>query len=226
MAEANQVFGYLINGKPASTDDPTPTSAQILADAGYEPADDYLLIQRTRFGSRVVSSDDVLSVGDGHAEFFAFEGGEAFEFTVNEHSVFWGEQTISVDQIRHLANVAEDDDLVWVRDEAGSAVLKSGGVFELGEQGIEHLRTHKRPPPPPLYVFFVDGVEYKTEHEHLTGAQITAMIPGWNPANSLVLEGEGSEPDEVIHPATVVEFKGRAAPAHFAIVPPATFGGV
>ncbi|WP_321968087.1 multiubiquitin domain-containing protein [Burkholderia cepacia] len=223
MAEANQDFKYLINGKPASTDDPTPTSAQILADAGYEPADDYVLIQRSKFGSRVVASDDVLNVGDGHAEFFAFEGGEAFEFTVNEHSVFWGEQTIRVDQIRSLANVSEDNDLVWIRDEAGNEVLKSGDVFQLGKRGIEHLRTHKRPPPS-LYVFFVDGVEYKTEHERLTGAQITAMIPGWDPANSLVLEGEGSEPDEVIHPATVVEFKGRATPAHFAIVPPATFG--
>ncbi|HDR9486426.1 TPA: multiubiquitin domain-containing protein [Burkholderia aenigmatica] len=223
MAEANQDFKYLINGKSATVNDPTPTSAQILADAGYEPADDYLLIQRTKFGSRVVASDDVLNVGDGHAEFFAFEGGEAFEFTVNEHSVFWGEQTIRVDQIRSLANVSEDNDLVWIRDEAGNEVLKSSDVFQLGKQGIEHLRTHKRPPPS-LYIFFVDGVEYKTEHERLTGAQITAMIPGWDPTNSLVLEGEGSEPDEVIHPATVVEFKGRATPAHFAIVPPATFG--
>jgi hypothetical protein len=40
----------------------------------------------------------------------------------------------------------------------------------------------------------------------------------------LVLEGEGSNPDEAIHPTIVVNFKERETTAHFSIVPPATFG--
>jgi hypothetical protein len=226
MAEADQKFQYLINDQQASTDDPTPTSEQILADAGFEPADDYLLIQRTKHGSKVVSTDDVLSAASGIAEFFAFEGGEAFELTVNEHSVFWGEKKVAIGRIRFLANVPDDESLIWERDGGANETLPAEGDFELGSHGIEHLRTHKKPVAPTVYEYFVDGIRYTTEHASLTGAQITASVPGWNPANSLVLEGEGSEPDEVIHPTTVVEFKERATPAHFASVPPATFGSV
>ncbi|MGY6126059.1 hypothetical protein ACW9YV_11330 [Paraburkholderia strydomiana] len=226
MAEADQKFKYLINGQAASTDDPTPTSEQILADAGFEPADDYLLIQRTRHGSKVVSNDDVLSAASGIPEFFAFDGGQVYALTVNEHSVFWGEKKIPIERIRHLANVPEDEDLIWERDGDANQTLPATGNFEISGEGIEHLRTHKKPVAPTVYEYFVDGIRYETDHASLTGAQITASVPGWNPANSLVLEGEGSAPDEVIHATTVVEFKGRKSPAQFASVPPATFGSV
>lgn len=222
--DANTLSPYLINGRQAQTSDRSPTSAQVLADAGFEPADDYVLIQRTPHGSKVIASDDVLDLDNGKAEFFAFEGGLVFELTVNEHSIFWGAPNISVSQIRRLANVPDEDELIWVREDATNEVLSPESSFDLGARGVEHLRTHKRPSEPTVYRYFVNGVEYTTEHERLTGAQITAKIPNWNPANSLVLESEGSGPDEVIHPTTVVELKGRAMPAHFAIVPPATFG--
>ncbi len=54
------------------------------------------------------------------------------------------------------------------------------------------------PPVPPLRLFRRHRRVQDPEHESLTGAQITAKVPGWNPENTLVLEGEGSDPDEVI----------------------------
>jgi hypothetical protein len=224
MSDTHLQFSYTINNLPATTKDRTPTSAQILADAGFEPADDYLLIQRTPHGSRVVASDDILEIDGAGAEFFAFEGGSAFEFTVNGHSLFWGEETIDVTRIRTIGHVPNDHDLVWMRDQDQNEVLHDGTLFNLKQHGIEHLRTHKRAASPPVYKYFVSGVEYTTQHETLTGAQIVAMIPDWNPANSLVLEGAGSDPDEVIHPSTIVDLKGRDVAAQFAVVPPATFG--
>jgi hypothetical protein len=217
-------FAYLINGKTAHTSDPTPTSLQLLADAAYEPAEDYVLIQRTQHGTKVVQSDEGLDLQDGTPEFFAFDGGVALELTVNTHAVWWGASQIEIADIRRLANVPEEDDLIWVRDESTNEVLPREGRFEIGGRGVEHLHTHKRPTPPVVYHYFVAGVEYTTEHESLTGAQIISNVPNWNPQNSLVLESDGAAPDEVIHPTTVVEFKGRTTPAHFAIVPPATFG--
>ena len=196
---AKQGYPYQINGKTASTDDQTPTSAQVLADAGFEPAEDFVLIKRTEHGTSVVSSDDVLDLTVSK-EFFAFEAGAIFELTVNEHSIYWGSSKIDIKEIRRLGNVSNDDDLIWIRIDEENEVLALHGHF------------------------FVDTVEYSTEKQELTGAQIMAKIPDWNPANSLVLEGDEAEPDEVIHPTTVVVFKGRETPAHFAIVPPATFG--
>ena len=89
--EAHKDFPYTVNGHSASTQDPTPTGNQLLSDAGFEPADDYILIQRTAHGTKVISSDDVVHIEDGAREFFAFGAGEAFVLTVNEHSLYWGE---------------------------------------------------------------------------------------------------------------------------------------
>jgi len=225
MSDATREFLYRINGKQATTDDGTPESAKLLTDAGFEPADDYLLIQRTPHGSRVITSDDVLDLSGGDAEFYAFESGTAFEFTVNEHTVFWGADKIRCREAKHLAHIPTADDLVWIRDESTNMVLGDEDFLELKAAGVEHFRSHKRPTGPVVYKYFVNGTEYTTELPEVTGAQVTARIPGWNPANSLVLESDGSAPDEVVHPNTVVVLKGRTNPAHFTIVPPATFGG-
>ncbi|MBN3804146.1 hypothetical protein GXB81_13965 [Paraburkholderia sp. Ac-20336] len=219
-------FAFLINGKDAYTTDRTPESLRLLSDAGYEPADDYVLIQRTAHGSRVLSTDDEIDLETQRTEFYAFPSGVTYEVMVNTHSVWWGEPSIDLSEIRRLANVAEDEDLFWIRDEEGNEKLPLNGAFPLESARVEHLRTHKREAPPTVYMYFVEGVEYTTEHASLTGAQITARVPDWNPANSLVLESEDSSQDELIHPTTVVEFKGRPTPAQFAIVPPATFGRV
>jgi hypothetical protein len=222
--ESKQDYPYTINGRPAVTAHRTPTQTQVLTDAGFEPADDFILIQRTPHGTRVVSTDDVLELGDGSIEFFAFESGASYQLTLNEHSIWWGADKIEIGEIRTLGNVPDEDDIIWEREDGSSEELPTQGKFSLRGKGVEHLKTRKRPPKPTVYRYFVDNVEYTTEHESLTGAQITAKIPGWNPANSLVLEGHGSEQDEVIRPTTTVVFKGRETPAHFIIVPPATFG--
>ncbi|MDQ7995273.1 MAG: hypothetical protein AAGC76_05400 [Luteibacter sp.] len=217
-------FKYLINGAEASIADASPTPAQILSEAGFEPADDFTLIQRTPHGTDVTSSDDTFDLSAGVKEFFAFPQGQAYELRINTHSIFWGEPSIPIPTLRDLGRVAESDDLIWVR-ETENVTLKRQGAFEVGHSGIEHLRTHHHVPPAETFEYFVETTKYTTDQPQLTGAQITAQISGWNPENSLVLEGEGEGADEVVHPTTVVVFAGRAHPAHFAVVPPATFGG-
>jgi hypothetical protein len=73
------------------------------------------------------------------------------------------------------------------------------------------------------YHYFVDGKEYKTEDSALTGAQIKARIPDFNPSYQLVLEGRGGQPDKVIGDNDSVDLNVHP-PCHFYTVPPATFG--
>lgn len=224
MSESKTLYPFRINDSLANTDDQTPESAKLLTDAGFEPPDDYLLIQRTQHGSRVVTTDETLDLTGGNQEFYAFQGGEAYEFTVNEHSVFWGASNISCEKAKYLSHVPADEELIWMRDGVENVILSADGSLELRPAGIEHLRSHKHPVQPTQYKYFVNGIEYTTELEEITGTQITSRVAGWNPADSLVLEAEGSAPDTVIHATTVVRLKGRTSPAHFTIVPPATFG--
>lgn len=223
----NQItqYTFIINGRGAHLNDPTPTPHQLLVEAGYEPAEDYVLIALAEHGTKVLSADETLDLQGAQAEFFAFEGGATFEATVNSHSVWWGAEKIDITTLRRLGRVKEDEDLVWVNIEGQNEVLPLHGEFALSGKGIEHLKTKARPQPVE-YHFFVDGTKYTTTQPELTGAQIMAMIADWNPENSLVLESEGNDPDEVIRPTTVVSFKDRHGVAHFSVVPPATFGAV
>jgi hypothetical protein len=219
-----KTFSYTINGKGATIADATPLPAQLLADAGFEPAEDFVLIMRTAHGTKVLSSDDVLELQDGQAEFFAFQGGYTFQVTVNGHSFWWGSEKVDIATLRRVANVPDDFDLIFQLADKPDQVLARQGDLDLSGSGIEHLKTRKHAEKPRVYHFFVDGVKFSTENSELTGAQIMAMIPSWDPANSLVLESHGNDPDEVIRPTTVVNFSDRHGEAHFSTVPPATFG--
>jgi hypothetical protein len=73
------------------------------------------------------------------------------------------------------------------------------------------------------YEYFVDGKEYKTKDSALTGAQIKARIPDFNPTYQLVEEGRGGHPDKVIPDNETVDLNVHPS-LHFYTVPPATFG--
>jgi hypothetical protein len=217
-------YSYIINGRSAGLNDPTPTPRQLLVSAGFEPAEDYALIALAGHGTKVLSADDVIDLREKDAEFFAFLGGALFQATINDHSIWWGKDSIDIATLRRIGRVNETDNLVWVRPEGQNEVLPQHGDFVLRLNGIEHLKTVARSEHEAEYHFFIDSQKYSTKAPELTGAQIMAMIDNWNPENSLVLESEGNDPDEVIRPTSVVSFKDRHGVAHFSIVPPATFG--
>ncbi len=72
--------------------------------------------------------------------------------------------------------------------------------------------------------YFVDGVKYETDLDTITGAQIKAKIPNFNPSYALVLEGHGDQPNQQISDSTSITFSQYHGVLHFQTVPPATFG--
>lgn len=83
----------------------------------------------------------------------------------------------------------------------------------------EHEHGHKK-----MYIFFVDNKKYETTKSTLTGAEIKAMIPDFDPSYSLYLEGPGDDPDELIQDSTSVSLDTEKGPRRFYTVPPANFG--
>jgi hypothetical protein len=73
------------------------------------------------------------------------------------------------------------------------------------------------------YEYFVDGKLYKSMDAALTGAQIKARVPDFDPSYQLVLEGRGGQPDKVITDNDSVDLNVHP-PCAFYTVPPATFG--
>ena len=78
---------------------------------------------------------------------------------------------------------------------------------------------------PTDYFFFVDNVKYDSDLPALTGAQIKAKVPNWDPAYGLLLEGHGKEPDRLISDTETVSLEKDRGPRRFTRVPPASFGG-
>ena len=74
------------------------------------------------------------------------------------------------------------------------------------------------------FFFFVGSDKYESDLPELTGAQIKAKIPNWNPADTLSLEGQGKDPDQLITDTDVVSLKKEHGPRRFTIVPSANFG--
>jgi len=89
---------------------------------------------------------------------------------------------------------------------------------ETDKSSHEHAEHHKKE-----YEYFVNGKKYETKDSALTGAQIKARIPDFNPAYQLVEEGRSGQPDKVIGDNDSVDLNVHP-PCQFYTVPPATFG--
>jgi len=73
--------------------------------------------------------------------------------------------------------------------------------------------------------YFVDGAKYDTDEDSLTGAQIKARLPNFNPAYQLYMENPGDAPDTLVSDSEAISLdpKGHGV-RKFYTVPPATFG--
>ncbi len=87
---------------------------------------------------------------------------------------------------------------------------------------MEDKREHDHPPHE--YSYFVDNVKYESSLPELTGAQIKAKVPNWDPTYNLMLEGHGNDPDRIIGDSDTVSLKSDHGPRRFFRVPPANFG--
>ena len=124
--------------------DPEPTGRQILSEAGFDPAGDYVLIQRLRRATRSVSLDELVELRHDSAEaFVAFETDRLYTFTVDERGYEWGAATIAGVVLRELAEVPADEVLVLQR-EGEDRELDQADQLTLSDAGTEHLRTGKR----------------------------------------------------------------------------------
>lgn len=77
---------------------------------------------------------------------------------------------------------------------------------------------------PKKFHFFVDSKKYETDQASLTGAEIKAMIPDFNPTYQLYLEASGPEPDQPVSDAEAISLEPEHGVKKFYTVPPATFG--
>ena len=121
-----------------------------------------------------------------------------------------------------------------VGDERRIAVDLGAIQAGLGDAGFVPPVVEPAPPAPPMppppvnapttFHFFVDGKAYDTDQARMTGLQIKAKVPDWDPSHDLSLEGVGAAADRIIPDGESIDFAATTAPLHFGSVPRASFG--
>jgi hypothetical protein len=163
----------VVNGRSISITNAKPTGSEILAEAGFEPVDEHVLIEREKIGSRLISLDQRIEIHGGGevARFYAFRTGEVFTFTVNDHGFQWGKKIITETEIREIARVAEEDVLVLDRGNDEPQILQASDKVELCSTGTEHLRTERR-----LVKVFIDNVEKEIPRGFYTTEELISIL--------------------------------------------------
>ncbi len=161
-----------VNGHSVVLTDTEPTGSQILAEAGFEPVDEHVLIEKVKIGSRLVSLDERVDLKTiDTARFYAFRTGEVFTFTVNEHGYQWGRPSITEPELRAFAGVPDEDVLVQEEGDGEPRILNPADRVELGASGTEHLKTEKR-----LVTVFVDNVEKRIPRGTYTTEELLVVL--------------------------------------------------
>ena len=212
-----------VDFQPLTLDDPVPLGRQILEKRGLRPAEAFSLFNILPDGDfEDIRPDEKIDLrAKGAERFIAFSTDRTFRATLNGRSLTWGVAAIPEHALRVLSGISHDE-AVFLEVRGGTdRLIPEGGSADLGGSGTESFITA---PKPKLYVFFVNGVRYESKEHSLTGLQIKARVPNWDPTHDLVLEGHGHDPDRVIADDESVELDVKHGPRHFSSVPKANFG--
>lgn len=134
-----------INGVDYEVNDDLLSGREIRTTASLDPASAYVLIELRERGTVSIGLDEKVAVPKGGlVSFRAFEGDRAYAFTLDERGYEWGAASIEEAELRTLAGLEEDEDIVLdrERDEA----IPRGGVIALGPKGVEALYSRKAEP--------------------------------------------------------------------------------
>ena len=121
--------------------EPVLEGRRILDEAGFRPAEGYVLIQLLLPGTRSVGLDESIDLREKGSEVFrTFKSDRIFRFTIDDRGYEWGVAKITEPELRRIAVVDSNGMLVLERD--GKAIeLAADDIIELGETGTERLRV-------------------------------------------------------------------------------------
>lgn len=212
-----------VDYRPLILDDPVPLGRQILKIAGINDIDGHSLFVITSEGDfEDVRADEEINLRDRAAyRFVAFSTDPLYRVKLNEARIVWCRSSIPESVLRALAGIGEAEAVFLEVRGGNDKLIEPGTEVDLTAPGVEKFITA---PYKVAYTFFVDGKPYETDKKKLTGAQIKAMVPDWDPQHDLSLEGEGDDPDRIIADDEAVSLNPKHGVRRFSSVPKASFG--
>jgi len=126
--------------------DPKPTGRQILELFDRVPAEEHVLFYMPRKGKLdAIDLDETLDLRErGPERFFAFRTDRVLNFVANGQRYAWGTTAISVELVRLLARIPDDETLFLERTETPDRELHDGDVVQLGDSELERMTSKKK----------------------------------------------------------------------------------
>lgn len=169
---SDRTYTATVNRRVANFSEPVPEGRKILSAAGFEPADDHVLIQLLRHGTRSIGLDESVDLRkQGHEAFEAFHSDRIYRFTIDERGYDWGTGRIKENQLREIAAVPEDEVLFLEHHDEEGRDLGPDDELILTDDDTQHLRTTKR-----FVTITLDGVEKKIERGVYTTEELIKLL--------------------------------------------------
>lgn len=158
-------FTVVVDGKAYPFNDDEVEGREILEKSHHNPASDFALILIEDRSTRSIGLNEKVDLNNyDNPTFLTFEGGELYQFTVDERGYEWGAEMISVADIRRYTQIGDDYELFL--DKAHDEPIPDGGLLSLSSKGVEHVFSRKRKPKP--FTIIVN-----TRPKEVYGAEIT-----------------------------------------------------
>ena len=170
--------------RPIVIANPVPLGRQVLAAAGFEPVEEFLLFAILPSGDfEDVRLDETFDLrGRGAERFVAFRTDRDFRLTLNRHELRWGKPAIIGEALYILANVP-DGEAIFVRVRGGhDRIVERNDSINLAEAGVEEFFTGPRPPV--TYKIIVNSRERDVPDPEVTFEQVVQIaFPGEHDPN-------------------------------------------
>ena len=140
MVGSDRKFVVSVDDVQLQLADPVLDGRRILDEAGFRPAEDYVLIQLLLPGTRSVGLDESVDLRQKGSEAFrAFKSDRIFRFTIDDRGYEWGVAKITEPELRRIA-VADDDGTLVLECDGKAIELAADDIVELEKTGTERLR--------------------------------------------------------------------------------------
>ena len=135
-------FRFRVNGVEYHSDDGDLSGREVRSRAGFDPASEHVLISLGDRGATSVGLDErVMLDNDVHPDFRVFASDRVFSFTLDERGYEWGDAHIGEAELRLIAGV--DHDLDIVLGGGDGATVDRGSSIRLDRPGTEGLLTRQ-----------------------------------------------------------------------------------
>ena len=149
-----ETFQYELDGQTVVVNDDIIVGRDIRSKAGLNPVSSYVLIELGEMTSRSIGLEEVINLTEVYLPIFrSFRSDRIFSLTINERGYEWGDAEISAADIRTIASVPYNHELIL--DSNRDRVIGDEDCVRLKPKGVERVLSR----PSEEICIFVNTVE-------------------------------------------------------------------